>query len=84
MSNHCSVSQTKKGIKTSFNLTKGEFLALINALRIARTVSPVANDLSSFLSNSLYDGPKGMSSDDAQEFYSTIKDDINLKVVRDT
>lgn len=89
--------KAKKTFTIQFDgLTKGEVYALINALRIARTCSPVAQDLSSFLRNAFYEMRKKpnlpakgdavqayehqMSS--AQEFMDLIDEDIGLKVVK--
>ncbi len=94
----CQVKTKKETFSVQFNdLTKGEVIALINALRIARTCSSVAQDLSSFLKNAFYElrnkptlPAKGdavqayehqLSS--AKEFMVLIDEDIGLKVVKD-
>lgn len=53
----CKVQPKKnETFNVQFNeLTRGEVNALINALRIARTCSPIADALGSYLYNSLYE-----------------------------
>lgn len=62
----------------SFNdLTDGEFLALINALRLARQVSAVADDLSSYLRNALQES----ESPKAKAFLQDLNEEIRAEVV---
>jgi hypothetical protein len=94
----CQVKTKKETFTVQFDgLTKGEVYALINALRIARTCSPVAQDLSSFLRNAFYEMRKKPSLpakgdavqayeyqlSSAQDFMDLIDGDIGLKVVKD-
>lgn len=84
MSDRCKVTKRKKdstfGVQFKC-LTEGEVLSLINALRIGRTVSPVAADLSAYLRNGFHAMEGDL--DTAQKFMDTINEDIGLKVVKD-
>lgn len=64
-------------------LTKGEVFALINALRIARKVSAVAKDLSSYLSNGIYkvksfEAFSNQIRSDAEEFGTLMNEEIDV------
>lgn len=72
---------TKKGSFPSFSvkfdkLTQGEVLSMINALRIARKISPVANDLSAYLRNAFHD--METEKEMAQEFMDWINSEIDV------
>ena len=76
----CTIKETKAGFTITFkNLTQGEVLSLSNALRIARTISPVAEDVSDYLRKAF----ESVDSDVCKEFLENIKEDIDLKVSRD-
>jgi len=72
----------------AFNeLTSGEVLALIHALMIARTVSPVADDLSCYLRNSLERVENNMLVSGgifnaAREFLAELNGDVGLALIR--
>ena len=56
--NPCDVTATKTGVKVSFNdLTLGQTLALVNALKSYRENSVVAKDVSCFLENAIIRSP---------------------------
>ena len=81
MSNKCKVVRKKSGVwKVEFNFTTGELLSLINAIRIGRTVSPVAKDVGCYLRNALCDSPD--RDNERQELLDQLNEDIGLKVVR--
>jgi len=86
---------TKCGFKTkadnanvhsiSFNeLTSGEVLALIRALMMARTVSPVAQDLSDYLRNALNIAPvhNNGTLNKEQGFMDELNGDLGLAFIR--
>lgn len=76
-------------------MTKGEVFALINALRIARTASSVATDLSGYLRNGFHEmkgNPKIPTKGDfvsavqaqmknAQEFMDILNEPANVELV---
>lgn len=86
--NHCGFKTNKSNSNlhsVAFNdLTTGEVLALIHALMIARTISPVANDLSCFLRNALASVDKGSTEEMniAQKFLDELNGDLNLVVMK--
>lgn len=83
MSRDCTVKHVKKDNSytiTFKGLTKGEVLALSNALRIGRTVSPVADDVACYLRNGFHE----MGGDVGQELMDNINEDIGLQVVKST
>lgn len=68
----------------AFNyLTSGEVLALIHALQIARTISPVAQDLSNYLRNVLQVITSGDQAviEKAQEFFEEISNESDVQIV---
>lgn len=59
----------------AFNdLTDGEIIALLNALRLARTISAVAQDLSTYLRNALTEAEEA-------SFLQYLESDIDAKIV---
>ena len=84
---HCTVKKNKpkKDIAGSTykvvfdNLTTGEVLALSNALRMGRIVSPVANDLSNYLRT----GFVNMVGDNvnAQDLLDNINEDMAISII---
>ena len=67
----------------SFNkLTSGEVLALVHALQIARTVSPVAQDLSSYVSNAFTAFQSATGDQKAHEFWTELAGEIDVVVTR--
>ena len=68
---NCTVKHVKKDNSYTINfkgLTKGEVLALSNALRIGRTISPAADDVGCYLRNGFHE----MCGDIGQEFMDNI------------
>lgn len=75
----CKVSLTKQNVvKVSFNLTEGEFISLVNALRIARKVSPVAQDVSCYVRSALHEMPSNTNK--GQEWMDMLNKEINVDV----
>jgi hypothetical protein len=64
------------------NITSGEVLALIHALQIARTISPVALDLSSYLSNAFTAFQSTTGDQKAQEFWTELAGEMNVVVTQ--
>ena len=62
------------------NLTSGEVLALIHAPQLARQVSRVAQDLSSYLSNALTAFQSATGDQRAQEFWTELAGEIDAVV----
>lgn len=79
---NCDFKQNKDNLfSVSFNkLTQGEVYALINALRIARKASPVAADLSAYLSNALYLANPEIKSG----FYIMLTEEIDVEPISST
>ena len=66
----------------AFNdLTSGEILALIHALQMARTISPVAQDLSDYLRNAFYKAERDGGGQRAQTFMLELAGELDVKVV---
>ena len=72
----------------AFNeLTDGEVLALINALKLARTVSAVAQDLSDYLRNALQESQghasvSGGLYNKLKDFIDVLNADLGLALIR--